>query len=86
VNVVASAVLSCRSPDNLLSVGLPGHFLHVSLDRIGGCLDGLLGLPDYLLGLSFVTKLVVAGQRSGGFLDSTFYHVCFATHDANFFP
>ena len=62
---------------------LPDGFFHGFLDRVGSLLDCLFSLPDRLVGLSFVTKLVVAGQCPGGFLDSTFYHVCLATHDGD---
>ena len=48
--------------------------------------SSLFDLPDCLLRLSFLAKLVVAGQCAGSFLDSAFYHVCFATHDGDSFP
>jgi hypothetical protein len=35
------------------------HFVHGFLDRVGGVLDGLLSLPDCLVSLSFLAKLVV---------------------------
>jgi hypothetical protein len=60
--VDASAVFSCRTPEDLCRAGLPSRLFHGFLDRVGRVLDGLLGLPDYLVGLSFVPKLVVAGQ------------------------
>ena len=64
---------------------LLGYFLDSFLYRVGDLLDGLLGLPDCLVGLSFVAQLVVAGQRAGGFLDSAFHDVCLATHDDDSF-
>ena len=58
---------------------LPDHFFHGLLNRVDGLLGSLLGLADCLVGPSFFAKLVVAGQRAGGFLDSTFHYVCLAT-------
>jgi hypothetical protein len=83
--VDASADFSYRRANNLDRAGLPGHLFHAFLDRVGDLLDCLFGLPDYLVGLSFRAKLVVASQRTGGFLDSTFYYVCLATHDGDSF-
>jgi hypothetical protein len=64
---------------------LPDHRLYCFLDRVGGLLYGLLGLADCLIGLSFLAKLVVSGQRAGGLLDSALHHVCLATHDGDSF-
>jgi hypothetical protein len=64
---------------------LPDHVFHGFLYRVGDLLDGLLGLPDRLIGLSFVAKLVVAGHGASGFFDSAFHYVCFAAHDSDSF-
>ena len=77
--------LSYRTDKDLDRAGLPGHFFHGLLDRVGGLLDSLLGLSDHLVGLSFIAKLVVAGQCACGFLDSASYFVCLATHDGDSF-
>jgi hypothetical protein len=62
-----------------------GRFLEGLLYRVGDLLDGLLCLPDRLIGFSFIAQLGVAGQRTGGFLDSTFRYVYLATHDGDSF-
>jgi len=71
------------TPGDLYRAGLAGHVFQGFLHAFGSILDGLLGLSDHLVGLSFVTKLVIADQRGGGFLDSAFYFVSLATHDTN---
>jgi len=63
--------------------GLPKYFLHGFLHLVGDLLDRLFGLPDCLIGLPFLTQLVIAGQRAGGFLNSTLHYVCLATHDGD---
>jgi hypothetical protein len=83
--VNASAVFSYHASKERFGTGLPDRFLHGFLYRVGCLLDGLLGLPDGLIGLSFLAKFVIAGQRPGGFLDSTFYFVSLATHDSDSF-
>jgi hypothetical protein len=64
---------------------LPDRLFHGFLDRFDGLLNGLLGVADRLVGPSLRAKLVVAGQCASSFLDSTFRHVCFATHNGDSF-
>jgi hypothetical protein len=64
---------------------LPDRLFHSFLDRINGLLDGLLGLPDRLVGPSFGAEPVIASQCAGSFLDPTFRYICLATHDGDSF-
>lgn len=41
----------------------------------------LLGIADGLVGLPFIAKAVVVGQRASRFFNAAFHHFCFATHD-----
>jgi hypothetical protein len=61
--------------------GLSSGFFYGVFYRVGSFLDGLLGLPDGLVGLSFLAKFVVTGQCAGGFLNPAFHYICLATHD-----
>jgi hypothetical protein len=63
----ASALNQTRSRSHTVTTSL-AHLFHRLLDLVDGLLGDLLGLPDHLIGLALLTKLVIAGQRAGGFL------------------
>ena len=66
--------IRARSPTAPASLSC---FFFCLLDLIAGLLSYLLDLANRLVGLALRTKFVVAGQSAGGFLESTFRHVCF---------
>lgn len=61
------------------------EFFHCLLDLGDGLLADLLDLADRLVGPALRTQLVITGQRAGGFLDSPFDHICFATQGRSSF-
>lgn len=69
----------------LLLTKLLGHLFYDLFNIVGHLLDGFFGFPDNLVSLSLFFQLVAARQRASSFFDSTFYFVCFATHDSNSF-
>jgi len=79
-----TAYLRLRDDLDLLRglLGLIGNRVTRLLNIVDGLLNDLLDLADGLVGLAFLTQLIVTGQCAGRFLDATFHFVCLAIDDA----
>jgi hypothetical protein len=58
---------------------------HSFCDLVDDFLGGLFNPANRLIRPAFIAKLVVTGQRTRRFLDSTLRYVCLATHDDDSF-